>query len=384
MSPNFARGQCSPAELAKLTASDAAAHDGFGYKVAVSGNTVAASTFHVPLSGTDRGAVYIFVRSGGVWTEQAKLTASDTVTGDDFGFSLAMSGNTLVVGSPRAAYIFVRTGGVWTEQAKLTAPDTTANIGFGWSVAISGHTVVVGAISDGAAGDFAYSAYVFVRKGEGWTWQAKLTASDAGADDAFGWSVAVSGEKALVGAALDDGEIAFHAGSAYVFARTGEGWTEQAKLTDSDPGAFDSFGWSVAITGDTALVGDLFDDNPGETSEGSVHVFTRSGGLWTEQAKLTASNGVGQIRFGDSVALVGDTALIGALSTIAGSAYVFTRSGGVWTQQAELTASDASINAGFGVSVGLSGDTAVVGALRDDPGVATDAGSAYVFSLGCE
>jgi len=397
-----ARGQCSPTELAKLIASDAATYDFFGHSVAVSGDTAVVGAYlddHV--GGTDAGSAYVFVRTGGVWTQQAKLTASDAAGGDWFGYSVAVSDDTTVVGSygdsnaggadAGSAYVFVRSGTVWTQQAKLTASDAATSDRFGSSVAVSGDTAVVGARWDSnAGGTAAGSAYVFVRSGTVWTQQAKLTASDAAAWDEFGISIAVWGDTAVVGAWYDNNAGGGGAGSAYVFIRSGTVWTQQAKLTASDAAVNASFGVSVAVSGDTALVGAYTDNHAGGNVAGLAYVFVRSGGVWTQQAKLTASDAAGGDYFGWSVAVSGDTAVIGAVSddhaggTNAGSAYVFVRAGGVWTEQAKLTASDATSSDQFGVSVALSGDTVVVGAQFDDHVFGSNSGAAYVFLAGSE
>ena len=179
------------------------------------------------------------------------------------------------------------------------------------------------------------------------TQQAKLTASDGAGGDWFGFSVAVDRDTAVVGAALDGVGGNASQGSVYVFTRSSGSWTQQQKLTASDGAASDWFGRSVAMSGDTAVVGAPFDDDNG-TDSGSAYVFTRSSGSWTQQQKLTAPDGAASDRFGISVAVDGDTAVVGAyLDTIGGdreqgSAYVFTRSGGSWTQQQKLTASDGA------------------------------------------
>ncbi|MGI8758559.1 MAG: Calx-beta domain-containing protein, partial [Acidimicrobiales bacterium] len=221
--------------------------------------------------------------------------------------------------------------------------------------------------------------------GTTWAQQAKLTAIDAAAGDRFGRSVAVSGDTAVVGAYLDDDAFAgTDSGSAHVFTRTGTTWAQQAKLTAIDAAAGDRFGRSVAVSGDTAVVGAPFDD-PTDTDSGSAYVFTRTGATWAEQAKLTAADGAADDHFGRSVAVSGDTAVVGAhfdddddAGTDSGSAYVFTRTGTTWAQQAKLTAADAAAYDYFGYSVAVSGDTAVVGARGDDD-AGLDSGSAYVF-----
>jgi uncharacterized protein (DUF2345 family) len=336
------------------------------------------------------------------WVQLAKLTASDGAANDYFGASVAISGDTVVVGAygddsyKGSAYVFVRPGGGWattsTYTARLTASDGAAGDQFGASVAISGDTVVVGAYYDDIGGkDNQGSAYVFVRPGGGWvdmTETARLTASDGAAGDQFGASVAISGDTVVVGAPYDDG----YKGSAYVFVRPAGVWattsTYTARLTASDRAANDYFGASVAISGDTVVVGAYGDDS----EKGSAYVFVRPVGGWvdmTETAKLTASDGEAGDRFGYSVAISGDTVVVGAYgddigsNADQGSAYVFVRPGGGWvttsTYTAKLTASDGAAEDYFGASVAISGDTVVVGALGDDIGSNADQGSAYIF-----
>ena len=400
--PAVVRGQCAPEELARLLASDAAANDHFGRSVAVSGDTAVIGAYGDDDGGTDAGSAYVFVRLGGVWSQQARLTASDAAAGDNFGTSVAVSGDTAVIGAyadddggtnAGSVYVFVRSGGVWTQQAKLTASDATQGDYLGISVGVSGDTAVIGSYGDDDRGANAGAAYVFVRSGGVWTRQAKLTASDAAAEDHFCWSVAFSGDTAVIGTPGDDGGGGDSAGSAYVFVRLGGVWMEQSKLTASDAAAGDWFGTSVAVSGNTAVIGAYLDDHAGGTNTGSAYVFVRSGGVWTQQAKLIASDAADFDTFGDSVAVSGNTVVIGASGDshaggeYAGAAYVFASSGGpgvpVWTQQAKLTASDAAANDYLGHSVAVSGNTAVIGAFYADGG-ATNAGSAYVFELACD
>lgn len=396
------RGQCDPQELSRLIATDAAAGDQFGSSVAVDGDTAVVGAYFDDLpGGIDHGSAYVFVRTGGVWTQQAKLTASDAATQDNFGVSVAISGDTVVVGAwgasvagisnAGAAYVFVRAGTAWTQQQKLIASDLAVADVFGWSVEVSGDTAMVGARSAAVAGmSNAGAAYVFTRAGAVWSQQQKLTASDAAGGDQFGWSVQVSGDTAVLSAHKDDHSGFSDAGSAYVFVRSGTVWTEQAKVISSDPANGDLFGESVALSGDTTVIGGHTDDLPGGlTNAGSAFVFVRSGSNWTQQAKLIASDALNTDNFGYSVALSGDVALVGALrddhagGDNAGSAYVFVRSGGVWAEQAQLIASDAADDDFFGNSVALSGDTALIGAWEDNHAGGANAGAAYVFDLGC-
>ena len=383
-------------QQAKLTAGDAASDDQFGFSVAVSGETAVVGAFGDDDGGASSGSAYVFVRSGAAWTQQAKLTADDAAASNFFGSSVAVSGETAVVGAfgdgdagsfSGSAYVFVRSGAAWTQQAKLTASDAAAFDQFGFSVAVSGETAVVGAFFDDDGGSDSGSAYVFVRSGAAWTQQAKLTASDAAEGDNFGRSVAVSGETAVVGASAND-DAGSNSGSAYVFVRSGAAWTQQAKLTASDAAEGDNFGRSVAVSGETAVVGASANDDAGSNS-GSAYVFVRSGAAWTQQAKLTASDAAEGDNFGTSVAVSGETAVVGAnanddAGSTSGSAYVFVRSGTAWTQQAKLTADDNAEGDNFGISVAVSGETAVVGAHLDDDG-GSNSGSAYVYAeLGLE
>ena len=210
---------------------------------------------------------------------------------------------------------------------------------------------------------------------------AKLLDSNGEASDGFGGSVAVDGDTAVIGALQADGNVG-GTGAAFVFLRNAGVWTEQAKLSAIDGAASDGFGGSVALEGDTVVIGAIFHDDNGSNS-GAAYVFTRSAGVWTEQAKLTASDGAASDLFGRSVAVDGDTAVIGAdddddNGTNSGSAYVFIRSGITWTEQQKLAASDGAPFDRFGESVAVSGTTVVIGAILDDDN-GTNSGSAYVF-----
>ncbi len=375
---------------AKLNRTDGAAGDWFGYSVALAGDTALVGAHGDDDDGSASGSAYVFVRSGTVWALQAKLTAADAAADDNFGYSVALAGDTAVVGAyldddagsdSGSAYVFARSGTSWAQQAKLTAADAAADDRFGVSVSTSGDTAVVGAYWDDDAGSDSGSAYVFARSGTNWTQQAKLTAADAAAGDSFGVSVSLSGETAVVGAVFDD-DAGASSGSAYVFVRSGTNWTQQAKLTAADAAAGDSFGYSVSLAGDSAVVGAYWDDDTALNS-GSAYVFVRSGTSWTQQAKLNAADAATDDRFGISVSLSGDSALVGAFmdddgGEVSGSAYVFVRSGTNWSQQAKLIAADDAGYDYFGCSVSLSGDTALVGAHYDDDW-GTNCGSAYVF-----
>ena len=341
----FVRDGTSWSEQAKLMAGDAAAGDQFGRYVALSGDTVVVGASQADLLGAENaGAAYVFVYDGTSWSEQAKLTASDTAAYKFFGGRAALTGDTLVVGASGddhggfqsgSAYVFVRNGTSWSEQAKLTASDAGAIDYFGVSVALSGDTAVVGASGHDDDGSRTGSAYVFVRNGTSWSEQAKLTPSDAPANASFGRGVALLGDTAVVGA---EG-----AGSAYVFVRNGTSWSEQAKLTASDAGATgDGFGRSVALTDETAVVGAYGNDHVGAANAGSAYFFVRNGTSWSEEAKLTASDAAENDYLGWSVSVSGETAVAGAWGdddggNQSGSAYVFTRCGNPDTIEPQIS-----------------------------------------------
>jgi hypothetical protein len=325
------------------------------------------------------------------WVEKEKLLASDGAEEDSFGCSVSFSWDFALIGAAYdddngndsgSAYVFYHTGISWIQQAKLLALDGAAGDCFGCSVALSWGTALIGADGVDDNGVYSGSVYVFIRTGTNWTQQAKLTASDGASGDHFGWSVALDGDTALIGARFDD-DNGIDSGSTYVFTRTGTVWTQQAKLLASDGAAYNCFGCSVALAGDTALIGAPFDDDNGNFS-GSAYVFTRTGTTWTQQAKLLTSDGAAYNFFGCSVALAGDTALIGAPfdddnGNFSGSAYVFTHTGTNWTQQAKLLAFDGAAADRFGWRVSLWRDTALIGAFLDDDN-GNDSGSVSVFT----
>jgi hypothetical protein len=341
-----------------------------------------------------------------------------------FGRSVAISGDTLVVGSPAEnnsatgvngdqstgfsassgpAYVFTRIGTTWTQEAYLKASNAQSTDRFGGSVDIDGDTIVVGATGEdssatGVNGDetdnlasSAGAAYVFTRTGTTWTQQAYLKASNSEASDLFGESVAISGDTIAVSAIWEDSSatdvngdednnLAGNAGAVYVFTRTGTTWSQQAYVKCPSGLEGENFGFSVDVDGDTLAVGtpEMYWPDQGV---GSVHVFTRTGTTWTHQAQLQMSNPETPPRFGSnegfgqSVAISGDTIVAGAPAesssatggesdnseSSAGAVYVFTRTGSAWTQQAYLKAEHAVAGERFGAVVAIEGDIVVVG-----------------------
>lgn len=386
-------GKCSfvPVEQAKLTASTAAGNDRFGTSVGVNATTAVVGAPFSSQLGQFAGTAYVYTFDGVGWSEQAKLTATDTAIGDRNGWSVDVEGDTIVTGSyandaggldSGAAYIFSRSGATWSQQAKFVPADAAAGDGIGYSVAIDGDTAVVASVSDDDAGSNSGSAYVFVRSGGVWSQQAKLVAGDADVGDNFGTWIDVDGDTVIVGAAGDNDGAIVNTGSAYVFTRSATTWSQQAKLVAADAAAGDQFGYGVTIDGDIVAVGAPFDDDAGADS-GAAYVFTRSGGTWSQEAKLTAADAASPDRFGSSVATNGSVVVIGAprdgvSGSQSGSAYVFSRSGTSWSETTKLIPADNATGDQFGISVAISGDV-IVGAHNDDD-AGNNSGSAYVFA----
>jgi len=322
----------------------------------------------------------VFYSISVLWSTEVKITASDAGSSDYFGYSVSISGNYAIVGAYQedaegsdagAAYIFIRNGANWSEQQKITASDAGTGDYFGYSVSISDDYVVVGAYCEDDGGSNAGAAYIFHRSGETWTQQQKLTPSDAAVNDNFGWSVSMHGDYAMIGTPGKN--------SAYVFHRSDVTWTQQAKLIADDTEAF-QFGCSISISGDYVIVGAERTDY---NDPGAAYIFHRSDVTWTKQAKLIASDRQNGDYFGNSVSISGDNAIVGALyeddgGADAGAAYIFQRSVETWAQQQKLTASNAESGDYFGMSVSISGDYAIVGAYREETG-GTDAGAAYSY-----
>jgi hypothetical protein len=370
------------AQQQKLTASDGTAYHWFGQSVSLYADTALIGAYGDDEKATDAGAAYVFVRTGTTWTLQRKLTAGDSIPSLNFGSAVALSGDTALIGANRdddkgsssgSAYVFLRQSGAWSLQQKLVASDGVDNDYFGTSVALYGDRAVVGSYDDDK-GENSGSAYVYLRQSGSWGEQQKIVASDGATGDYFGTSLAMSASRVLVGVPQDD-DRGENGGSAYVFEDSGSGFTQQTKIMPTGVGAKQyNFGESVSLQGDTALVGGTRQT----WRKGGVHVVVRSGNTWSVQAEIPQIEGDGNTRFGGSVSLFGDTALVGACEGSlgeVGSAYVYVRSGSAWTLQKKLTASDGVTIDMFGWATSLYADTALIGAFRDD----NYKGSAYVF-----
>ena len=457
-------------QQAYIKASNTGAGDRFGWSVSLSGDTVVVGAPYEDSnstgvngsegdnSATDSGAAYVFVRSSNGWGQTAYLKASNTDAFDFFGGAVAISGDTLVVGakgedalvtwgwsgdqgdnrssSSGAAYVFVRDGATWTQQAYLKAytdPYCEWECFFGTSVAISGDTIVVGAPGEdngrtgvgggGCCNAWVYdsgAAFAFVRNGTVWTEQVYLKASsissmyDTLRYNYFGTSVAVSGNTVVVGVPEARG-----GGAAYVFERSGTSWSQNAFLIASNVNEGDQFGVSVAVSGETVVVGAQSEDSNATgvngtesdnnaTNAGAAYVFVRNGANWSQQAYLKASNTEAGDLFGNSVALSGEILVVGALgedsastgvngaqsdnsASVAGAAYFFVRNGAAWSQQGFLKASNTGASDFFAKAVAISGGTIVVSSDAEDSSARgangsqnddslQDAGAVYAFA----
>src|SRR6056300_450525 len=294
-------------------------NDFFGKSVSISsdGSYALVGAYRDDDVTPESGSAYIFSRSGTGWTFQSKITAPDPGPNDYFGTSVSISGDGsyAIAGANQRftgygyADIFSRAGTSWTFQSKITAPDPVQGDQFGYSVSISGDGsyAIAGAWKDDRPGqptdDHSGSAYIFSRSGSTWAYQSKITAPDAATQDLFGSSVSISsdGSYVIVGAYRDSIDPFTFTGSAYIFSRSGSTWTYQSKITAPDPGPGTSFGYSVAISGDGSYaIAGL------KSYGGAAYIFSRSGSTWTHQSKITAPDLVGGDYFGSSVSISSD------------------------------------------------------------------------------
>ncbi|EQA35310.1 FG-GAP repeat protein [Leptospira inadai serovar Lyme str. 10] len=460
-------------QQAYLKAPNTSNNDQFGYSVSIDKDTIVvgapfedsntttiiqdSSLSSTNDNGVDTGAVYVFARSGPKWTHQAYLKAPNASNSDNFGTSVAIDGDTVVVGSSGedsnttviingsnlsstndsgnntgAAYIFVRIGTTWTHQAYLKAPNASNADQFGSAVAINGDTVVVGSSGEDSntttiingsnlsstndSGNNVGAAYVYIRSGSNWTHQAYLKAPNGFNLDSFGNSVTIDGNTIAIGAKMESStttSIISGAdlsatnrngsgnGAVYVFVRSGTTWTHQAYLKASNASNSDSFGSSVAIKGNTVVVGspsessdtnsiihgpNLGATNNAGSNNGAVYVFERVGTIWKQDAYLKAPNSSNQQTFGTSVGIFGNLIVAGApgetstTNTIIhgsdlnstnregffnGAVYVFERSGTQWSHRDYLKPSNNANGIFFGGATAISGNTIVTGALAE-------------------
>lgn len=386
-------GDCFAAQGAKLTASDGAPFDFLGRAVALSGDVAVLGAWNDE-TPTVTGSAYAFIETGGVWSAGQRLVADDGAIFDRFGWSVATDGQHIVVGAPLddspvldagSAYVFVRNGSDWEFEQKLVAPDAGGDDQFGYSVSLRNGTILVGAPRDDDRGLDAGAAYAYVQVSGVWTFQSKLRAFDGNPGDQFGTAVAVDGSSALVGSPNNLGS-AGGTGAAYTMVRAAGQWFPEDKLTPTGGQPGDQFGAAVALRVGRAVVGAPL-SNVAAADAGAAYSFVGNGGIWTLEDTLLASDAAGSDSFGVSVALDGDFAIVGASlnddsGSSSGSAYLFRFLEGNWREQEKILPADGGQNDFFGFSCALDGTRTLISSyLDDDRG--TDAGAAYVMSVSC-
>jgi hypothetical protein len=360
----------------------------FGVSVAAVSETIFVAASPMRNGKRGPGTVHVFQHRSAGWVRAEVLLVPEATVEDLFGVSMAADGDTLVVGAQFAdargedsgqAYVFERGNERWHQAAVLSASDAAAGDQFGLTVSVSAETIVVGArLADGRAAN-AGAAYVFTRHNGSWQQVRKLIASDAAAGDIFG-RVSIDKDAMVVTADLND-DRGHNAGKAYAFQIRGGAWVEVAQITASDGTAGDEFGVSLALKDGAAVFGAVGANGRGDDS-GAAYVFERRDSGWAQMARLTASDGATGHWFGFSVAAGNDTIVVGAPNHSgdgkrAGAAYVFERHAGVWTQAVKLTPSDAAPATWFGSTVAISRNTIVVGMLLNSE--VKRSGAAYVF-----
>ena len=393
---------CNIVLESKITANDAAAGDSFGDSVSISGDHAIVGAPQEDQGRRNSGSAYIFARDtrNGVWGQVAKISAFDAIFNELFGISVSISGDHAIVGAPQddegghesgAVYIFERDtdSRSWLQVAKITASDAEEFDNFGQSVAISGDHAIVGAGGGPARGGFD-PAYIIERNVDSGAWMqvAKLAASDAAANDGFGSRISIFGNHAIVGAPLDD-DGGNASGSAYIFEKDVDNgaWTEVTKLTASDAAALNFFGTSVSISSDHVIVGAIGSTN---FRRGSAYIFEKNvdTGIWSQVAKITGPDPDKPDFFGTPVSISGGHAIVGAILDDEGGilapgvAYLFERDmlSGAWSRVQKITAFDPTTNDNFGHSISISGGHAIIGVPGDDDD-GDQSGSAYIYNI---
>ena len=380
------------ADIQKLSASDGKTDARFGCSVSIDDDYAIIGAVEDNENGYRSGSAYIFKLEGTIWTEQTKLLPSDGLAYQNFGVSVYIDGEYAIIGATGddsngldsgSAYIFKREGTIWTEQTKLLPSDGEEDYIFGGCVSLYGDFAIIGSTGDKENGEYSGSAYIFKREGTIWTEQTKLLPSDGEQFESFGRSVAIDGDYTIIGAPGDN-DNGYVAGSAYIFKRNGNLWSEQSKLLASDGEKYDYFGRSVSIDGQYVIIGAWGD----ESRSGSAYIFKREGEIWTQLEKMSPSDIDSGDYFGFSVSINGDYAIVGAEGDNAkaygaGSAYIFKRNGVTWSKHAKLLAPDGEEKNWLGCSVSLNEDNVIIGALGAD-GNKPKSGSAYLFKNICQ
>ena len=362
-----------------IRARDANPFSYFGQAASIDGDVAVVGAPYDDGEGTDAGAAYVFRRSGGRWLQAAKLTAPSPRPFDRFGFSVAVSGSTVVVGADRrdhtgAAFVYREAG---TLEATLRPRDLAEKDGLGISVAADGDAVLVGAPGKDAA-------YLFRRSVGRWREEAKLSDPSPSEHSGFGHSVALSGDTALIGA-ITSSDLEVMGGRAYLFRRGGSGWELEARLAPPEPRPLQKFGAAVALDGDFALVGAPRAVLGDKTRAGAVYLFRRNGSGWETAAALTGSPPRNDEEFGRTVSLAGGRLIVGsqfgdAAGLNTGGAWLFDLEGDRWQSRGPVLAPDASALDEFGSAVAMSDRWILIGAPREAE-AGNAAGAAYLYDL---
>lgn len=388
-----AQAQCSPF---KAVRAGALCGEQAGRAVALSGSTAAIGTpFMGPAAS---GGVQVLDLRGAGWVESALLVPNDGQLSDQAGKSVDIDGSVIVAGAENSspggtlaagsAYVFERVGGSWMQTQKLVASDKAANARFGFSVSVDGEVIAVGARVDSQVAFEAGAVYVFERIGGSWVETAKLTASDAQPFDGFGFSVAVDGDRIAVGVPGSNA-AGLDTGAAYIFERGAAGWSQTTQLVLANPVSLGAYGTAVALQGNELLVGSHMDDDF-VTNSGSVYAYRFDGSTWQLEQEFHSMVPTMDASFGFSIDIDGETAVIGewggfGLATHSGACYVFRLIAGSWTPIARFIAPDGTVNSFMGWSVGISGEHVIAGVPEDDNGDPSapfcDMGSAWLFDM---
>ncbi len=381
-----------------ILADDGKAGDSFGYDVAIDGDTALVGAFKADIDGVmDAGAAYVYVLGDNGWQKQAKLIAEPAFAEDTLGGKVALKNNFAMLGVSRrddkgkdsgAVVSFEREVNVWKQRHIFTAPDAKSGDAFGQSIALTNNHLIIGAPRNDALGNDVGAAYIYKRENDTWRYQTKITANDGAAGDLFGISVAIDGNTILVGADLHD-EKAENAGAVYVYVLKENMWKQEAKLMASDGGKTDIFGVRVAISGNTALVSARRDDIEELGADaGSAYIFVRDGSTWTQQVKLTSPDGQADDRFGRGVSLSDDTAIISAMNHDAngsntGALYVYKKGLGGWHYTSKFVANRSMSDDKFGWNVGLSNGVAIIATPNHDA-QGQESGAVFIQDLNCK
>ncbi len=379
-------------DVQEIYASDGLNGEEFGTDIATNGSRlIVGAPKNDNANGTEAGAIYIYDWLGTTWGNEQKIIASDGAANDWFGNSVDISGNRVIVGAPKndengtdsgATYIYEWNGSSW-DESKFPVSDFANYDYFGWDVAIDGNYAVVGAELDGSQNDG--SAYFYEWNGSAWIETQKVPNPIINQSVAnFGYSVDISGTRAVISVPFDSTAGPLYAGAVYVYDWNGSSWTQTEKITASNAEEAAYFGWSVALDGDQLIVGAYGQDYNLSNGAGTAYIYKWNGSSWDE-TQLIASDSTGSDYFGDTVAIDGDRAIVGAYGnddagSASGSAYIFDWNGSSW-EETKVSPSDASIYNEFGTAVAVSGDKTLIAALQGD-GVATNTGSVYYFSYG--